>query len=396
MSAKKQQKTPSEKIKPENVQDYDEQWHTHRIIFYSVLILIACLAAGSDFVMQRQEEPVHPSFALTKTKQLSSYLPSLRNTRGDAEIYFFNGRHPGGILLVIGGTHPNEPASNVAATLLVENLNVEAGSVIVITRANKSGFTATEPQEAFPKYFSFTNRNGKERRFRIGSRYTNILDGWPDPVVYRHYPSGQILSGPETRNLNRAYPGRENGTLTEMVAYAIIQLVKQERVDLVVDLHEAAPEYPVINAIVAHANAMEVAAMTVVDLQIEGIEISLETSPVNFHGLSHREIGDFTDAKVVLMETTGALQGRIRGVTDAELVINSKDACYHKASELGKLAVDFPAEGIPIEVRVGRHIEAIKALCAQMAVFEPEKEIKYNQIPAYAELIQHGVGFYLK
>jgi len=386
----------SEKSEEQAAIDSERQGHINRVIIYSLLILIACMVAGGDFLVQYQDEAIHPSFALSKTKQLSSYLPSLRDTRGDTEIFFFRGRQPGGTMLILGGTHPNEPASNVAATLLVENLNVETGRIIVITHTNKSGFTATEPQEAFPGYFSFTNRRGMERRFRVGSRYTNMLDGWPDPVVYRHHPSGQILSGPETRNLNRAYPGRESGTLTEMVAYAIIEIVKQEHVDLVIDLHEAAPEYPVINAIVAHEAAMDVAAMAVVDLQIEGIEISLEISPANFHGLSHREIGDFTDAKVVLMETAGALQGRIRGGTDAELVVESIDACYHKASELGKLAVDFPAEGIPMEVRVGRHIESIKALCVQMAMFEPEKEIKYSQIPSFAELTEHGVGFYLK
>ena len=41
-----------------------------------------------------------------------------------------------------------------------------------------------------------------------------------------HASSGQKLSGSETRNLNRAYPGRPDGTFTEKVAYAITSLIR--------------------------------------------------------------------------------------------------------------------------------------------------------------------------
>jgi len=392
MTKKRNKAAPLEKSQV----DPDEQRHRVRIGVYIFLIIFVCMAAGGDFMDQRRDEPIHPSFALTKTRRLSHYLASLRDKRGDAELYFYRGRQPGGTLLVLGGTHPNEPASNVAATLLVENLRVEQGRVIVITHANKSGFTATEPQEGFPEIFSFTNRRGRDRRFRVGSRYSNILDGWPDPVVYRHHPSGQVLSGPETRNLNRAFPGRPDGTLTERVAYAIAEVVRKEKVDLVIDLHEAAPEYPVINAIVAHERAMDIAAMATVELQVRGLNFNLEPSPPNFHGLSHREIGDFTSAKAILMESTGALQGRIRGPTTEDLVIGSVDDCYHKAHKLNKLAVDFPEEGVPMEVRVGRHLEGIKVICETMSMFEPDKGIVYSHVPDYEELNSHGVGFYLK
>ncbi len=383
-------------IPPKNAVSPEEQRRRGRIGFYSLLILVACLAAAGDFLEQRQCESVHPSFALTRTKRLSHYLSSLRDTRGDTDLFIFEGRKPGGTLLILGGTHPNEPASNVTAVLIVENLKVEQGKVIVIPRANESGFSATEPQEAFPKWFTLTNRRGKERRFRVGSRYSNILDGWPDPVVYRHHPSGQLLSGPETRNLNRAYPGRKNGSLTERVAYAITEVVRGEKVDLVIDLHEAAPEYPVINAIVAHERAMDIAAMAAVELQIRDLDFRLEPSPVNFHGLSHREIGDYTQARAILMESTGALQGRLRGPTSENLVVKSIDACYYKAHLLGKLAVDFPAEGVPLEVRVGRHLEGVKVICNTLSEFEPDKAIVYSQIPDYEELNSHSVGFYLK
>lgn len=368
----------------------------HRTVLYALVAAIACFAAGADFMAQRRPEPIHPSFALTTAKRLSDYLPSLRGSEGESDLYIFEGKEPGGTMLVLGGTHPNEPAGFLAAVLLVENLQVQKGRVIVLPRANASAFTATEPQEAFPGTIEIPNRLGKPRTFRIGSRFTNILDGWPDPIICRHYPSGQLLSGNETRNLNRAYPGRVNGTLTERIAYAITEVVKQEKVGLVIDLHEAAPEYPVINALVAHDRAMDIAGLAAVDLQIEGLDFRLEPSPANFHGLIHREIGDFTNSRVMLFETAGALQGRLRGATDAELVLKSNDPLYVRAAELGKLQVPFPKEGIPLEVRVGRHLQAILSVCGVMREMDTENSVEFSRIPNYAELQQHGVGFYLQ
>ncbi len=328
--------------------------------------------------------------------RLSDFLPSLRDSDGDSDLYFFDGREPGGTIFIIGGTHPNEPAGFIAAVLLVENLQGQKGRFNELPRGNAAAFTATEPQEAFPQAFEITNRAGKARVFRVGSRFTNIIDAWPDPIIYRHYPSGQVLSGAETRNLNRAYPGRADGTLTEQIAFAIAEVVRMEKVDLAIDLHEAAPEYPVINAIVAHERAMDVAALATVDLQLEGLEFNLEPSPENFHGLIHREVGDVSQARVMLFESAGALQGRLRGATSAELVLKSIDPFYTKAGELGKLRVPFPTEGIPLEVRVGRHLAAIAAVSRILGDFEPEKAIRFSNVPSYFELKEHGLGFYLQ
>jgi len=367
-----------------------------RALFYLLLVAIVVFTAGADFINQGSIEPIYPGYSLERMARLSDYLPSLKDSNGDSDVYFFDGAEPGGTLFVIGGTHPNEPAGFLSAVLLIENIKVQKGRVIVLPRGNASGFTGTEPQEAFPGTVEIINRSGKPREFRIGSRFTNTLDAWPDPIIYRHYPSGQVLSGAETRNLNRAYPGRANGSLTERIAFAITTLVKQEQVDVVIDLHEAAPEYPVINAIVAHERAMDIAALATVDLQIEGLEFSLEPSPTNFHGLIHRELGDSTGANVLLFESAGALQGRLRGATNEALVMKSIDPFYIKAAELGKLRVPFPATGIPMEIRTGRHLAAIAAVCRVLGDFEPEKAIIYAGVPSYSELQEHGYGFYLQ
>lgn len=82
-------------------------------------------------------------------------------------------------MLVLGGTHPNEPSGLVAAVLLIENAQPEAGTLYVIPRTNNSAFTCTDPQEGAPMRFTIDTPNG-ERWFRFGSRATNPIHQWPD------------------------------------------------------------------------------------------------------------------------------------------------------------------------------------------------------------------------
>jgi hypothetical protein len=87
-------------------------------------------------------------------------------------------------------------------------------------------------------------------------------------------------------------------------------------------MHESSPEYPVINAMVAHERAMDIAAEAVMNLQLDGIEMRLEPSPKNFHGLTHRELGDATDTLSILMETANPSQGRLRGKVSPESILD--------------------------------------------------------------------------
>lgn len=194
-----------------------------------------------------------------------------------------------------------------------------------------------------------------ERRFRFGSRATSPIHQWPDPEIYVHASSGQRLSGSETRNINRSYPGRTDGTFTEAVSYAIAQLIRQEGVDITIDLHEAFPEYPTISAVVAHEDAMELASWALPGIQMEGMEIALEPSPKNLHGLTHRELEDYTDTLAVLMETANPSQGRLRGKTDERLIVEGKDKFYVRAAQYGRLYVPFDENGHPLSERVARH-----------------------------------------
>ena len=359
------------------------------------LSLVIAFIAGKEFLKTRELEPIVKGDGVTSMQKLSDYLPTLKGTRGDSDIYILQGKEPGGSVLILGGTHPNEPAAFLTTVLLVENLKVDKGTVYIIPRANGSAMSHNDPQEASPQRFRIKTPYG-ERWFRFGSRATNPLDQWPDPDVYIHAASGQKLSGNETRNLNRAYPGRADGTYTEKVAYAITELIKKNDINMEIDLHEASPEYPVINAIVAHERAMPISSQVVMNMEFEDIQIGLEPSPPSLHGLSHRELGDYTNTYAVLMETANASQGRLRGKTDENLVLTGKDPIYVKAQKIGRLFVPYDENGHPIEERVGRHLTGVVQHIIVMGENEPDKEIIIEGLPSYEDLQKNGVGAYLK
>ena len=368
-----------------------------RIWTASLLCLLAAAVIvylGVTFTSMWQDQPIYPGPGVTEVRMLSDYNPALKGTHGDTEIYVLDSGNPGASILVLGGTHPNEPSGVVAAVTLIENCQPKTGVLYVIPRANHSAFTCTDPQEGAPMFFTIATPGG-DRTFRFGSRATNPIDQWPDSDVYVHRTSGQTLSGSETRNLNRAYPGSNTGTFTERVTYGLTEFIKTNDVKITVDLHEASPEYPTINAIVAHQDAMELASWAAMDMQLEGMKISIEASPTNLHGLSHRELGDFTDTMATLMETANASQGRLRGRTSADLVVTGVDHYYYLAGQYGALYVDFPETGIPIDERVARHICGIEQLCSAYNELGNELSIDLGDLPSYREIVAAGIGAYL-
>jgi hypothetical protein len=363
-------------------------------IVFLCLSLICAYISGKSFLNMHKEEPIVKGPGVTEIRMLSDYFPKLKDTAGDTEIYVLEGEKPGGSMLVLGGTHPNEPAGMLSAVLLIEKAKIESGTLYVIPRTNRSAFTHNDPQEGSPQKFRIKTPFG-ERWFRYGSRATNPIHQWPDPDVYIHASSGQQLSGSETRNLNRGYPGRVDGTFTEQVCYGVAELIRKEKIDMEVDLHEASPEYPVINATVAHEKAMNVASMAVINLQMEGIEMGIEPSPINLHGLTHRELGDHTDTLALLMETANPAQGRLRGKTDENLVLTGIDPIYVQAGEQGRLFVSFDETGHPMKQRVGRHIAGIKEFINAFNEINPQNKLQLENVPNYEELMDNGVGEYL-
>jgi hypothetical protein len=360
-----------------------------------IITALAGIIASVEFRKMYHSEELYPAPELTKAGMLSDYFEGLKGSDGDTEVYLFDSGVPGGTAFIGGGTHPNEAAAYLAAVLILENVKVTKGRLFIIPRLNNSGFTCTDPMEGYPEFMEVKTQGGV-RKFRLGARVTNPLHQWPDPLVFFQYPSNQQLSGFEARNLNRAYPGRSDGSLTEKVAYAIIRLIKKEKVNIAFDLHESSPEVPIVNVIVYHEKYEDIAMGAVLGLEMADLQFSPEMSPKNFHGLSHREWGDYTEAVPFLMETSNPSMGRLREKTNVELVMKGYSDNYRKAKETGALRIAYREEtGEPIEHRVGRHIMGFIELIQSFNSMHPDQEIQIENLPDYSRIMEKGVGEFL-
>ena len=368
----------------------------HHIIALCLLVVVAivCTLAGREFLKMYEPDEIIPGPGVTTTENLSTYFAALAGTSSDTKVYVLDSGKPGATALVLGGTHPNEPAGFMTAVVLTEHASVREGRLIIIPQVCSSGFTCTDPLEGYPQSYSIQTKS-KKRSFRFGARGSNPLTEWPDPLVFLQYPSGQQLSGNEVRNLNRSYPGRPDGTVTERVAYAVMRLIEREKVDIAFDLHEAAPEIPIIDAIVTHEKGKDVAASALFTLESENLQYALEMSPPNFHGLSHREWGDRSSVFPYLMETSNPIQGRLRGVTNEALVVQGVDQKYYEAEQIGSMRITYNLEGEPLARRVGRHLRGLQALLGAYMESMPEKPIVVEGIPPFDEILARGLGDFL-
>ena len=144
------------------------------------------------------------------------------------------------------------------------------------------------------------------------------------------------------------------------------------------------------------------------NVEFSDVQISAEESPTNLHGLTHRELGDYTDTLALLCETSNAAQGKIRGAFTEDLIVTGKDKFYDKADQLGIIY----AAPVPIAERVARHTLTI---CEILNAYN--EELSYGQygdlgtflngrrltqgsfaiknIPSYEEIMTNGVGYYL-
>lgn len=389
---KKEIKSSQSGIKP----DSDKENLLYSLIV--IAVMLALIAYSSViFAAKHKTDDIVKGLGVTDMGRLSDYFSDLKNTPGDTDVYYMEGKEPGGTLLLLGGIHPNEPAGMLASVLFIENVSVEKGRVIVIPQVNASAFSHQDPGQGAPNYFSINTEWG-ERTFRYGSRVTNPIHQYPDPDAYTHYPSGQLVSGSEVRNLNRVFPGKPDGMLTEKVAYSVTSLVKQEDVKIVIDCHEARPMNPIVNCIIAANEGMPVAATASMTMSIdEDILIRLEPSPAGLRGLTHRELTDHTDTMAFIMETPNPAMDNLRGPTNEELIVEGRDIFYQRAEEHGGLIyVPYPEGlGLPIDRRVGRHTSGISHLISAYSEIYPENIIEINNLPKLADIIDNGLGYYL-
>jgi hypothetical protein len=376
-----------------------EERHSRSLLVRKLVLgglgLLLFLSSGASFYRHRHlEEPVVLSPGLSEVRKLSEYFDGVRGTINDCNVYFFEGAQPGATIFVMGGTHPEEPGARLAAWLFAENAVMEQGRLIVVLSSNRSASTVTRLGGAYPPDFTIPTDWGMQT-FRMGDRWSNPLDQWPDPEVYIHYPSRQYLAYVDIRNLNRTWPGRPDGTLTEQTTYAFMELIRQEGVDVFIDLHEAELQYPVISTIVTHERGEELATFVSMMLSDEEFNIGTEYSPLNLHGLSHREVGDYSDAISLLFEAPEPFLDATRGRTTREQLLTGVDEFVMKAGEHGLLFERIDESGWPIDVRVGRHTSTVLQTMESWTVLHPDRPLSCRGVPRYAEVIEKGLGHWL-
>ena len=392
-----------------------------KIIILVVVLVIGAIAAAQFWQLRHFKEEVVVSDALTDVKWFSDYVPSLKGTWLDTPVFFFDSGVEGGTVFINGGPHPYEPASTMAAYLMMENIEVTKGKVIICPRSNYSGSTEGMLGDAYPMYFHVESEWGTSK-FRIGDRYTHPLDQWPDPFVYVNYPSGQSQAYQDIRNLNRTYPGREDGTPTERAAYAVLEIIRQENVDLAIDMHEAEILYPVTSTYVAPATVLdrehfeETGEMVYVEPERNSLDVAMmagmnlsgqflmksEASPSSLHGLSHREWADWSDAMTILMETPEIFIDKITGPRTEALMTEGKDEFLQKVTDAGLTYFPYDMEfGTPMWYRTGRHLTGALETLTWASMFYPDIAVEATW-PTFLEMQElenqgiDSVGYFLK
>ncbi len=367
-------------------------------IIKSILVVIVAaimVVSGIQFYRHRHYQlPIVAGPGVTKVGRLSDYCENLKGTAGDTYVFYMEGKEEGGKLLMMGNTHSNEPAAILSALVFIENAVVDKGTLIIIPQFNNSGSRNTKPGDGYPLFFEIPTSWGS-KKFRMGNRNAAPLDQWPDPAVYIHYPDRQLLSFLDVRNTNRTWPGRPNGALMERVTYAAMEIMRNENVDIAVDVHGAETMFPVTNCIVAPDKSMRIATMVSLTVQaMEGFKNHVEPSPQGFRGLSHREIGDFAETMPFLLEAPIPFLDQPTGPKTVDLLLDGKDPFLLSLAKQKKLFVPYDESGWPMKKRVGQHCSVILEIMRQFSMRDPEHAISVSNVPRYNDLVENDVGYY--
>jgi predicted deacylase len=362
------------------------------LVIFFVAIMIH---SGIQFYGHRHYQLEHLAGpGVTRVEKLSKYCEGLEGTVADTHVFWLEGKEQGGKMLLMANTHSNEPAALLTALIFLENAVVEKGTLIIIPQFNNSGSRGTRPGDGYPLYFEIATEWGA-KKFRMGNRDAHPLDQWPDPDVYIHYPDRQLLSYLDIRNTNRTWPGRPDGALMEQVTFAAMEICRNEKIDLALDVHGAETMFPVTNCIVAPQKSVRIATMaTLVVKASEGFDNHVEPSPQGFRGLSHREIGDYSDTLPFLLEAPIPFLDQPTGPKTEKLLLDGKDPFLLSLAKQQKLFVPYDETGWPMEKRVGQHCSVIQEIANQFSRKNTNRAIVIKNVPRYSDVVANGVGFY--
>lgn len=148
-------------------------------------LMVTVVFSGCSSGGQPQAAPQVAPRAEVRTTVIDLVPATLYTTKA----YIYEAATPGPAAMVVGGIHGNEPAGAAAAEKFL-GISLLKGTLIVIPRANELALLANQ------------------------------------------------RTLPEIEDLNRAYPGKKDGTPAQQITYDIVQLMKKYQVSMVIDLHE--------------------------------------------------------------------------------------------------------------------------------------------------------------
>ncbi|HLF71063.1 MAG TPA: succinylglutamate desuccinylase/aspartoacylase family protein [Dehalococcoidia bacterium] len=161
-------------------------------------LLVACggdgdAAPAGDAAEAKKQPPAptstpEPPFVVAAGEQKRLLLPG---TPSETPAYVFGTGLPGKVVMALGGVHGNEPGGWQAAEQLADRFRPVQGAFIIIPRANKLAIT---------DFVRTTDQLG---------------------------------------DLNRLYPGAQDGLPMAQMAYSIVDLVREFHVAVLVDMHES-------------------------------------------------------------------------------------------------------------------------------------------------------------
>lgn len=276
--------------------------------------LLAASLNGSAWGAFRMD--VRPGYGVSRILWLSEYNPHLRGTEYDTPVYLMEGKQQGASALIMAATHPREIAGPATASVLLENAEVQQGRIFVIPCLNAAGMSVPDQLGQVPPQLLLEGRTGK-RWLSYGDRRIPLKAGETDPEKFVH-PSGYTHEdGSEWRNINRNYPGVADGTPAQMVTFGVMELIRREKINTCMDIHEAIPPEEVLDvktgkmmpggtlsySLITNPKYIEQCVEMVFELGDRGVNLKPEASIPGFRGISHYEIGNETDCIPFLSET---------------------------------------------------------------------------------------------
>jgi hypothetical protein len=183
----------------------------------------------------------------------------------------------------------------------------------------------------------------------------------------------------------------------EKVTYGAMQIIRKENVDIAIDIHGAETMFPVTNCIVAPKKSMRIATMTSLTVKArEHFDNHVEPSPSGFRGLSHREIGDYSEALPFLLEAPIPFLDQPTGPKTVALMLDGKDPFLLKLAKDRKLFVPYDETGWAMAKRVGQHCSVVLEIAKQYSRKAGDRAISITNVPRYAEVVKNGVGYYYR